>query len=166
VFKVCPSCGQEYQSWATECTDCRVALDFAPSETAARAPAPKAAPRPLPADEDLELLGIGEARNLQALAQLLQEHGIPCQIDAHPRGGSITGGARFQTVRLGLYVGRADLVEARAVANRFAGMPSDAEGGESLSDPNACPACGEPLPENAATCASCGLEFPEVAAEQ
>jgi hypothetical protein len=32
------------------------------------------------------------------------------------------------------------------------------EAGAALSD---CPACGEPLDEGAASCASCGLEFPE-----
>jgi hypothetical protein len=162
VFKVCPSCGQEYQDWATECTDCRVALDLAPGETLA----PPEAPRPLPEAEDLEVLGVGEPRNLQALAESLQAHGIPCQIDAYPRGGAITGGARFQTVQLGLYVGRADLANARAVADRFAGNRStDPEAGGSFSDANTCPACGEPLSENAAACASCGLEFPEVPAK-
>jgi hypothetical protein len=42
-------------------------------------------------------------------------------------------------------------------AQALAGEP-----GAALSE---CPACGEPLAEGAASCASCGLEFPEAGAD-
>ena len=35
MFKVCSRCGQEYQAWVTECSDCGVPLDLAPGETLA-----------------------------------------------------------------------------------------------------------------------------------
>jgi hypothetical protein len=163
VFKVCARCGQEYQSWATECTDCHVPLDLAPGETLAsgEALAPED-PGPVTELEDLVLLGVGEPWKLQALAQSLSAHGLPSRIDTHPLGERISGSARIGSVRLGIYVDRRDLAAAQEIAARD--IP-DAGQGESFSDPGVCPACGEPTPEDAAACAACALEFPEVPAE-
>jgi ribosomal protein L37E len=148
VFKVCSSCGQEYQSWVTECSDCGVPLDLAPGETLAPAP------RAVPGLAELVALRRGGPWELQALAEALQTHGISSRIDAKP------------PEQLTLYVGRADLAAAREIAAELAARDlPDAEAGVA-HDPTACPACGEPTPENAATCSACGLEFPEVAAEE
>jgi hypothetical protein len=61
---------------------------------------------------------------------------------------------------------RADLDAVRAYTEELAAEERAAEGIEHVEqDPNACPACGEPLAESAAACEACGLEFPEVPAE-
>jgi hypothetical protein len=142
VFKVCRSCGQEFQSWATECSDCGVPLQLSAGE--ALAPPEPDAPVVL---EDLVLLRLGGTWELQALAEELQQRGISSRIDTPP-DPSQARGSRAAAAQLAIYVPRA-----------VAGV-DDVE-----HDPNACPACGEPTPENAAECASCGLEFPEVPAE-
>ena len=149
--------------WATECTDCRVPLDLGPAEGLAPE-APET--RPAPALEDLVLLSVGEPWALSALAEALQARGISSQIDTHPLGAKIAAdprGTRRDPVRLGVYVGRGDLDSAREVAAEYtASLLPDAGAGESFTDPTVCPACGEPTPENATACASCGLEFPEL----
>jgi hypothetical protein len=77
-------------------------------------------------------------------------------------------GAALAT-RFGLYVLAED--QARAEQTRsehlLRAIP-DAEGlvgeaGALLAD---CPACNAPLVEGAPNCASCGLEFPELSAEE
>jgi len=147
LFKVCARCGQEYQSWATECSDCHAPLDLAPGETLAPAA------RPVPAPEELVVLRLGEPRELRALAETLQAQGISSRIDAYAKA------------RLGIYVGRADLEAARAIAEEFVARDlPDADAAPISHDPTACPACGEPTPEDAAACGACGLEFPEVPA--
>jgi hypothetical protein len=165
VFKHCHSCGQEYQSWVTVCPDCNVPLDLAPGETLA----PPTRSRSIAPLEDPVLLKVGEPWELRALAESLQERGISSQIDSHPLGAAISGsraGSRAQAARLGIYVGRADLAAVREFADELAARElPEADAPEVSHDPTACPACGEPTPENAAACASCGLEFPEVSAE-
>lgn len=144
MFKVCARCGQEYQSWVTECSDCGVPLDLAPGETLAPAM------RAVPALEELDALRLGGPWELQALAEALQAQGISSRIDAYP------------PARLAIYVARADLEAAREIAEELAARDlPDADAGVA-HDPTACPACGEPTPENAAACSACGLEFPEV----
>ena len=159
MFKHCHSCGGEYQSWVTECPDCHVPLQLAPGETLA----PET--RPVAPIEDPVLLKVGQPWELRELAETLQEHGISSQIDSHPLGGSLArAGSRAEPARLGIYVARAEVTAVREVIEGLAALErseSDAE----AHDPGACPACGEPTPENAPSCASCGLEFPEVNVE-
>jgi hypothetical protein len=168
VFKVCSSCGQEFQSWATECSDCHVPLDLAPGETLAAGETlgPEPAARPAAPLEDLVLVRFGEPWELRALAESLQARGISSQIDTYPPGASISGsraGSRGQPARLGLYVPRADLDAVRELAGGSAASEvPDGGDAELAHDPNGCPACGEPMPENASACSVCGLEFPEV----
>ncbi|HKA15080.1 MAG TPA: hypothetical protein VKH41_08690 [Myxococcota bacterium] len=166
MFKVCSRCGQEYQSWAIECTDCRVSLDIA-AETLAPAVSP--APAPAAPLEDLVVLRLGGPWELQSLAETLQAQGISSRIDMYPPGGAITwsgAGSRNQPSGLGIYVSRRDREAARALADELAARElPDAEAPPPNTDPNSCPACGEPTPENAASCSACGLAFPEVPAE-
>ena len=162
MFKYCHSCGGEFQSWVEACPDCHQPLHPAPThepEAEPEAIARTAAPL-----EDLVLVRLGEPWELRALAQSFQDRGISSQIDTHPLGASMSasrGATRGQPARLGLYVPRVDLDAVREFAAEFAlsELPGDAE---VAHDPGACPACGEPTPENAASCSSCGLEFPEV----
>ena len=160
VFKHCHGCGGEFQSWVIECPDCHVPLQLAPGETLA----PET--RPVAPIEDLVLLKVGEPWELRELAETLQEHGVSCEIDAYPRGGSIArAGARKEPARLGIYVARADIDTVRSFAAHVAELESESGAEVEAHDPGQCPACGEPTRENAPSCASCGLEFPEAPAD-
>jgi len=163
VFKYCHGCGGEFQSWVETCPDCHEPLHPAPAQGA---PEPEAITRTSAPLEDLVLVKLGEPWELRALAATFQERGISSQIDTYPLGAAISGsraGSRGQPARLGIYVPRADVDAVREFAAEFAASDLPHGGDAELAhDPGACPACGEPTPENAASCSSCGLEFPEV----
>jgi len=160
MFKVCPSCKQEYQRWVEVCSDCNVPLAL--DQEGQSAPA-------LPPAVDLVLLKVEGPWYLQELAELLQENGISSRIDTEPPGtptegtkGAMRAGSRGQTTRLGIYVGVDDLEPAHAIAQEFAtARLSDVPDVTANPDASACPACGEPISETAVSCAECGLEFPE-----
>ena len=161
MFKICRSCGQEFQMWATECSDCGLPLHLTPGEELA-APEPQA-PTVL---EDLLLVKLGSTWELSVLAEELQQRGISSRIDTPPDASLAKRGSRAAAAQLALYVTRADLDAVREFTEELAARERAEAGiGEVEHDPNACPACGEPTPESAAQCASCGLEFPEVPAE-
>jgi hypothetical protein len=133
---------------------------------------PPLAPEELPPARELVCVERGDPWHLRELAEALQERGISCRIDVHPPDAAIRPparrGAPTQT-RFGLYVRAGDQAQAAQVRGEHleravpdaAGL--DGEPGALLSD---CPACGAPLAEGAASCASCGLEFPELSAEE
>jgi hypothetical protein len=157
VFKYCHGCGGEFQQWVEACPDCHEPLHAEPAQ------APEADSRPAAPLEDPLLLKLGEPWELRALAESLQARGISSQIDSYPLGSAMAGSraARGQPARLGIYVARADLDSVREFAAEFTENSSLGGTGELERDPGACPACGEPTPENASACAACGLEFPE-----
>jgi hypothetical protein len=160
MFKVCPSCRQEYQSWASVCADCDVPLDVAREASAAP---------PLPPAASLILLRLEGPWYLQELAEVLQGHGISSRIDSDPPGAPVGGpavatrqGFRGQATRLGIYVRAEDLEAAREIDEGFAASRlRDVPATDVPRDPSACPACGERIPETAPSCLACGLEFPE-----
>jgi hypothetical protein len=165
--KICPSCGDEFQLWATRCPDCDVALGFS-------APAPRVEPaETLPPATELALLEQGEPWALRALAERLQEHGISSRIDTVPPRGSLDGpaersrsGQAGRATRLGLYVRRDDGPAAAELArehlaSRLPDLPDGAAAEDRDPDPSGCPACGEAAPPDAAECPACGLAFPE-----
>jgi len=160
MFKHCHSCGGEFQSWVDECPDCRVPLHAAPAE----APSTAARSEPIAPLENPVLLKVGEPWELREIAESLQEQGISSQIDSYPLGGSLKGaGSRAQAARLAIYVAAADVAAVREFTDELAAVARSEAGAEAVTHgPDACPACGEPTPENAPSCAACGLEFPEV----
>ncbi len=149
MFKVCRQCGGEYQAWVAVCPDCNISLDLPPGEVLAPAPEERAS-API---ADPVVLRLDTPGPLSELAEALQEHGISSQIGPHAGGAG-----------LAIYVARADLTTAHAISEELVaqGLPDLDVDAIVDHDPSACPACGEPTPENAASCASCGLEFPEV----
>jgi hypothetical protein len=167
VFKSCPTCGGEFQLWVSVCPDCQVALVEGPVTVAVSPP-----PQELPPARELVCLERGDPWHLRELAEALQERGISCRIDVHPPDAAIRPparrGAPTQT-RFGLYVRAGDQAQAAEVRGEHLerAVPDAAglggEPGALLAD---CPACGSPLAEGAASCASCGLEFPELNAEE
>lgn len=161
MFKVCRSCGQEFQMWATECSDCGQPLQLSSGEEIA-APEPPA-PTAL---EDLVMLKVGSTWELSAIAEELQQRGISSRIDSPPEGSLARRDSRAAAAQLALFVPRADLEAVREYITELAAQERAAHGIEDVEhDPNACPACGEPLGDSAASCEACGLEFPEVPAE-
>jgi hypothetical protein len=164
MFKYCHGCGGEFQQWVQTCPDCHEPLHAEPAEPA-RAHGREASSPPAAPLEDPLLLRLGEPWELRALAQSLQQRGISSQIDTHPLGAEIAAGSRAgsrgQPARLGIYVARSDLDAVREFAAEFATSEMPDRDAGLVRDPGACPACGEPTPENAASCSACGLEFPE-----
>ena len=154
MFKYCHGCGGEFQQWVETCPDCHEPLHGEPARVEPR----EALTGPVAPLEEPTLVKVGEPWELRELAETLQAHGISSQIDSYPLGEAIgRAGTRGQPARLGIYVARADIDAVR----EFAAERAADEGGAE-HDPTACPACGEPTPENAASCESCGLEFPEI----
>jgi hypothetical protein len=164
MFKLCPSCGGEFQQWVTQCPDCAVPLQLGGPDgglpPAARAPAEE-----LPPARELTCLQKGDPYALHEIAERLQQEGVSCRIDVHPPGESIRlAGRRGSGVAttFGLYVRPADLARAAVVREQHVreSVPdaADVEAGGELA---ACPACGEPLADDATACAACGLDFPD-----
>jgi len=160
MFKVCPSCHQEYQRWVELCSECSVPLALDQESS----PAPS-----LPTAAEMVLLKVEGPWYLQELAELLQEGGISSRIDTDPPGtpnegtkGATRAGSRGRATRLGIYVGADDLETANEIAQEFAtSRLSDIPTTAANPDASACPACGEQISETAVSCAECGLEFPE-----
>ena len=169
VVKICPRCGGEFQRWVERCPDCDVDLEL--GEPGAP---PRRAAEELPPARELACVRVGNPWQLREFATFLQERGLSCRIDSHPpdrplsggdplRRGGLFGGAG---TKLGLYVRPDDLDESRELYTEFVGggggAEFEAEGG---AGEGACPACGEPVADDAATCASCGLAFQEAPLE-
>jgi len=162
VFKHCPSCRSEFQEWVATCPDCRVPL-VAPGTPLP----PPEAPEVLPAASELVAVERGLPAELRTLAEAFQHEGIASRIDAAPGADGVGRGAVGPNA-FALYVREVDLPTAVRVRNaHLERVVPDAAGltagvGAELA---ACPACEAPLAEGAAECESCGLEFPDVSAE-
>jgi hypothetical protein len=162
MFKTCPGCSQEYQAWATRCAQCELVLEFA-SDLRAQAPRGEGGGGgdALPPASELVLVELQGPWYLEELAQALAEHGISSRVDAHADAAEARRAG--QPAPLGLYVRPDDFRDARALAQEFArARLPDAESAATAPRLAAeCPACGEPVRGDAASCAECGLEFPE-----
>jgi len=165
MFKTCPSCGGEFVLHVSECPDCRVALVHA-EELAARSESEIRG-----ALESAALLRHGTTAQLRELAEALDAAGIACAIDTDPPGAAIKNSARVsrmgnfgQEAQLAIYVEARDHMGASAIADQWlARTAPGAELAQPAGELAQCPACNEPIAEGAASCASCGLEFPEIA---
>jgi hypothetical protein len=150
VYKVCRQCGGEYQSWVSVCPECNVALDW-PRDELAPAPA-REQHEPAPIADPVVLRFEGPEM-LTEIAEALQEQGIASRIAPHEQAGA----------RLAIYVSRAHAPTAFAISEQVIARSLHVDADELVDyGPGACPACGEPMPETATACASCGLEFPEI----
>ena len=166
MFKTCPGCRGEFQAWVTRCPDCDVTLVIAVGEVA------RPVTRELPRASELVCVERGDPWHLRELAERLQQQGVSCRIDVYPpdapirppaRRGSAAAGTQF-----GLYVRSEDLALAQQIrTEHLQRVVPDAHtvSGEANAVLADCPACGAPLEEGAASCASCGLEFPELGAD-
>jgi hypothetical protein len=162
MFKICPRCGDEFVPHVEVCPDCRVPLqasDGAP-------PVPRAAEAPAPlALESAVALQRGTTSELRQIAEALGAAGVACAIDTDPPGGVLRGapqrGRTAQEAPLAVFVDERDAAEARRVLGEWlASAIPGSEHAAAAGSIDACPGCGEPLPEHPTACASCGLEFP------
>jgi len=161
MFKVCPSCGGEFQAWVTSCPDCGVALQLGGEATL------PVAPRELPPARELECIERGDPRALHEIAERLQAAGISCRIDAYPPDEPIRLGGKRGTgvaTTFGLYVLRTDAEAATRVRTQHVRESLPETAGHEVAagtELSACPACGEPIADGAHECVACGLAFPE-----
>ena len=174
MFKICPSCRDEFVQHVEVCPHCRVPLRTAEEMASA----------PEPADDDADnvlasavVLRRGNPSDLRELCDLLTARGLRFAVDTDPPGRRLAAASRGATaprsatsreVMLAIYVAEADAAAAAQVQREWllATVPGAVD--ESVGGIDACPGCGEPLTANATACAGCGLEFPplEVACPQ
>jgi uncharacterized OB-fold protein len=170
MFKTCPQCGDEFVPHVEICPDCRVPLRAA-SESPTVNPEARATREVALADAIVLRTSVNPSE-LRPLAEALVAAGIACAIDTHPPGGGITSNARRGAgrgaalgIQLAVYVDARDQQAASHVADAW--LREQIPDGENAAAPgliDACPGCGEPLAPDAASCASCGLEFPPLEA--
>ncbi len=158
--KICPSCGAEHVLAAEKCLDCDVVLELGEAGGATGEPEADALP---PATELAPVVTDRAAWELERMALVLQEAGIPCRIETHPLDADV-GASGSGGTTLCIYVLPADRDAAieRVQEHRAASLPGDHEPARFGQTLEACPACGTPLTEGAEECADCGLEFPSV----
>lgn len=162
VYRMCPACGDEFQSWVTRCPDCDEAIVETSDPASLRAGPPS---EDLPSARELHCLAVGVVARIREVSEQLQRAGIANRIDRDPQSlgdeGDIVGGFG-QNVRLGVYVREAELAAAQAALHDL-NIRDLHDVPDEVGDPNleldACPACGEAIDEDAAECASCGLAF-------
>lgn len=162
MFKVCPSCGGEFQQWVTQCPDCAVALQIGGGPSL-----PAAAPRELPPARELVCIERGDPRALHEIAERLQVAGLSCRIDPYPPDEPIRPGGRRGSgvaTTFGLYVLPAEAEDATRLRTEHVRETLPEAAGYEVAagtELSACPACGEPLADAARECAACGLAFPD-----
>ena len=120
-----------------------------------------AEPEDFPATSELECVRIGPLPWTRALSQGLGELGVPHRVERDTRSEE-EGGVhplRFdgETV-YGTWVKPEDAQAAREVDRALFGHLDADRQEEALGD-EACPACQEPLAQDAVECPSCGLSF-------
>jgi len=175
MFKICPSCRDEFVQHVAECPDCHVPLRTAEELAGERVSQgrPDEPERAGVALASAVMLRRGPASDLRELCEQLAERGLRFVIDTDPPGQRLAAPARAAASgregQLAIYIEEADAAEASRAEREWllATMPGAAhEPAGGMID--ACPGCSEPLVPSATACASCGLEFPplEVACPQ
>ena len=145
MFKICPRCGDEFVPHVESCPDCRVPLQA--SDGTPPPPRSERVDAPLQRERAVSLRH-GAPADLREIADALSAAGLACAIDADPPHG------------LGVFVDERDVAAGQRVLAQW--METAIPGAEQVAGGSidACPGCGEPLPEHPTACASCGLEFP------
>jgi hypothetical protein len=104
---------------------------------------------------ELQLLRTAPFEWVNALAQVLEEEGIPHRV--------LSATEKRATNELwAVYVPFTELARAREIdrdvmLDLFPDLPDDFD--PAALDTSRCPACGEPTAEGATSCVSCGLAF-------
>jgi hypothetical protein len=154
LVKVCPACGAEYLPHIEKCADCAATLVL-PGHQPAAPPAPSPGPGQTVAG-DLVCIRVADLDWARRLGARLERAGIDHLLEAQETEGarSCHGAGRFQVMVRRDDAGRAAAVDAEQLQ---ADVPEMAGAADAAGDTGGCPACGDPVPERAAECPSCGL---------
>jgi hypothetical protein len=124
MFKLCPSCKDEFVPTVSLCPDCRVPL-VTPEQLASVEAARVAGAAPTSDVFTLTsavMLRAGGASELQAVAERLAERGVRCVIDTNPPGARLGGSSRAaagREIQLALYVDEADAQTAARIHHEW-----------------------------------------------
>ena len=148
-MKICPRCGSEFQDRVERCLDCSVPL------------LPELEILTLDASPTDVCVESGDAATLRALSVALRARGIPTRLAEESNGLglglSLFWGVTIEVRRIHrLYVAAEDAAEARVVAGEILGERDDEPRPVAYGE-GRCPACGEPVGEDAAECPRCSL---------
>lgn len=163
IEKICPECRVEYRVTAETCSDCNVTLVF-PSELSDEAVVE------LPPASQMVPIRIAGLMWSRAFSDALSEAGIPHRIDEPPGSGERAEKLRKRShdEAVAIYVREADVtraneVDAAFVRTQIPDIPHPDEQSADTGDDSACPACGDPLRDDASECPGCGLFLGEPA---
>lgn len=153
LVKVCPGCGAEYVPQIERCADCGETLVL-PGQPA-DIPTPPAAPAHAPAGE-LVCVRVADLPWAKRLGARLERAGIDHLVEAEETPGAkcCHGAGRFRVLVRSLDAEAAMGIDAEQLCRD---VPDLEPVINSQSKPETCPACGDPAPEAAAECPSCGL---------
>lgn len=159
-YKLCESCGSEFQSRVEACIDCggplvevdlRMTTSPRPRREAPPPPPAETAERVLAAADRPLALRVEEPGYIGPLAERVRAAGIRC--DVIPEGDCRSG----CRIRWALWVAEADRDAAATIDRQhLASVVPDAESFVDL-DAEGCPACGAARSPGAAECGECGL---------
>jgi len=150
---VCPDCGSEFQARVTLCIDC--GAPTRPAEAGSEPHRKERQPFSLPRESPAKgLIQDDNLEKAESLGNFLEEHGIPCRIEA-----SEIPGTRLKRCSYSVCVAEENL--NRAIDLRHEHLLSEnPEIAEEFGDFTAidqCPACGSQVSPESAECPSCGL---------
>jgi hypothetical protein len=151
-FVVCPDCGSEFQSRVTHCIDCGAPTRPARETDLHRKENPTFS---LPREsEAFVLLQDNHLERAESLGIFLEEHGIPCRIEA-----SEIVPSKVKRFSYFVCVAEGDLDRALALRHEHLLIenPDLAAEFSALPTIDQCPACGARVSPASAECQSCGL---------
>ena len=151
----CPECQAEYRDGFTRCSECD--LDLVEKLPEAFDTSEENIKRALEGKE-LVPMTRGSLEVVKEARDLLAEHGVASLVVEHDKVPLAPG----MPLRVQLVVAENDREAAAQVLRDKHQELLDQDGlSLEMSDDTNCPACGNPVPEEAEECPECGLFFPK-----
>lgn len=152
--KFCPECRDEYIHAATVCSTCNVALVLEEDLVL------ESGPDEMPPISELVCIRASAVGWALALSERLSEAGIPHRVQA--ASADDDDGSRNRpghNLPYGVFVLEADLEAAQQIDAEHTAheIPDMSDLPEGALNPDGCPACGDPIDEEADECPGCGL---------
>ena len=159
--KVCPSCGAEYQAWATRCHDCDVSLDAPLDQERDDAPDDAEVEPGAPPADALRPVRVASLDWLRRLRDALAAAGMESwSLAEAPACGTEHRHGPACGTRVAVWVHADHLDRALEVDRAHARTEVPDLADVDVAD-DACPACGAACPPDAASCEACGIVFAE-----
>lgn len=150
-YQICPSCKGEFTLAVDRCSECDVDLV-----------APGGDGDGFPPASELTCVRVAPVQWIEALSGALEQSEVPHRVepltaDQIPEGVEAVGTGEL----FGLFVDEAGVGPAREFDRAIAAQVLPEQDVDALpeGEVEACPACGEDLPADAAECPECGLAF-------